>query len=188
MAEGIARTNGIDLWYETFGFKDDPAILLIMGTGAQGLFWDTDFCTRLAAAGRFVIRFDNRDVGRSTWFDDRPAMKAEDLSPAAVAVFRERGLPPDLLPVYLLDDMARDAVGLLDALELRSAHVVGVSSGAFIAQFMAIEHGGRVRTLTSVGGSPFGPTDTEAEPQHPKAQQLGVLLLFQQPPCSRPRA
>ena len=131
-----AKANGIELEYETFGDPAAPTLLLIAGLGAQLLSWDADFCRLLASRGFHVIRFDNRDVGLSTWVEDE----------------------------YGLDDMAADAAGLLDALGIRSAHVVGASMGGFIAQLVALNHPERVRTLTSImsgpnGGDHVAPTD-----------------------------
>lgn len=119
--------NGIAIWYETFGDRSSPPILLIMGQGAQATGWPEPFCRRLADAGRFVIRYDNRDTGYSTWFED--------------------GQP------YSLEDMAADAVALLDALGIEQAHLVGASLGGAIAQFVAIHHPARILTLTSIMSS-----------------------------------
>jgi len=134
-----ASANGIDIEYETFGSPDDPAMLLIMGLGGQLIVWDDELCRRLAAHGLHVIRFDNRDVGLSTKFDDAPL-------PDMMAV-----LQGDRSSVaYTLDDMAADAVGLLDALGIAKAHVVGVSMGGMIAQLLAIDHPERVLSLASI--------------------------------------
>jgi pimeloyl-ACP methyl ester carboxylesterase len=130
------HTGAVDLAYETFGEHGQPPVLLVMGIGSQMINWHEDFCTALSL-GRFVIRFDNRDVGESQWLDgevDIAACMAGDTSSA----------------VYTLEDMADDAVGLLDALGLSSAHVVGASLGGMIAQTIAIRHPRRVRTLTSI--------------------------------------
>jgi pimeloyl-ACP methyl ester carboxylesterase len=134
-----AQTNGIELEYETFGDPSDPAILLVMGLGIQLLGWDERFCKMLTERGYFVIRYDNRDVGLSTHLDDAPvpdmlALFAGDTSSAS----------------YTIEDMAADAVGLLDVLEIEAAHVVGVSMGGMIAQAVAIEHPERVLSLTSI--------------------------------------
>src|SRR4249920_2034411 len=112
--------NGIDIQYETFGDPNDPPLLLVMGLGATLLSWDEDFCLGLVDRGFFVIRFDNRDVGRSTKVevpDDLDVMGT-----MAKLLARE-----DVHAPYLLSDMANDAAGLLDALEIESAHVVGAS-------------------------------------------------------------
>jgi pimeloyl-ACP methyl ester carboxylesterase len=122
------RANEITIEYETFGDSAAPPVLLIMGLGGQLIRWDASFCAALANAGYFVIRFDNRDVGLSTWFD---------------------GLAPDP-PPYSLVDMADDAAGLLDALGIRAAHVVGASMGGMIAQTFAITHPERTLTLVSI--------------------------------------
>jgi pimeloyl-ACP methyl ester carboxylesterase len=129
----------VTLCYETFGSPEAPPLLLIMGLGSQMILWDDEFCRRLAARGFFVIRFDNRDVGRSTIMREAPVPKQWQL------VTRDpRGA------AYALDDMAADAVGLLDHLALSAAHVVGVSMGGMIAQLLAINHPERVLSLVSI--------------------------------------
>jgi pimeloyl-ACP methyl ester carboxylesterase len=135
----IAPSNGIELCYETFGEPDDPPMLLVMGLGSQMIHWPDDFCAALAARGYQVVRFDNRDMGESTWFDgaDTPGVQAA-IGGGDVAV------------PYLLSDMADDAVGLLDHLGTDRAHVLGVSMGGMIAQTIAIRHPARVASLTSV--------------------------------------
>jgi pimeloyl-ACP methyl ester carboxylesterase len=135
----IAPSNGIELCYETFGEPDDPTMLLVMGLGSQMIHWPDDFCAALAARGYQVVRFDNRDMGESTWFDggDTPGVRAA-IGGGDVAV------------PYLLADMADDAVGLLDHLGTDRAHVLGVSMGGMIAQTIAIRHPARVASLTSV--------------------------------------
>jgi pimeloyl-ACP methyl ester carboxylesterase len=131
--------DGITLCYETFGTPRDPTVLLIMGLGMQMLGWDERFCRALAARGFHVIRYDNRDAGRSTAFDDVPPP-----SPLELLTRRIRR------PAYLVSDMARDAVGLLDALGRPDAHVVGASMGGMIAQTVAARHPEHVRSLTSI--------------------------------------
>jgi len=131
--------NEIRIEYDTFGDRTNPPLLLIMGLGAQMIVWDTEFCERIAGRGFYVIRFDNRDVGLSTHFDDAPepnvlAAMAGDPSSAA----------------YTLSDMATDAVGLLDALGIDRAHIVGASMGGMIAQTLAIEHPDKALSLCSI--------------------------------------
>lgn len=133
---GTADANGVQLAYETFGDPTDPTILLVMGLGAQLLAWPEQLCRDLADAGHHVVRFDNRDIGLSTTFDRPP--------PSLPQMLLKMGAP------YTIADMARDAVGLLDALGVESAHVVGASMGGFISQTVAIEHPERVRSLTLV--------------------------------------
>lgn len=132
------RTNGIELEYDTFGDRGAPPMLLIMGLAMQMTAWDERFCEDLAARGFHVIRFDNRDVGLSSRIHgalpNLPAIFMGDASSAP----------------YSLDDMANDAAGLLDALELPSAHVVGLSMGGMIAQCLALRHAARVRSLASI--------------------------------------
>ncbi len=139
------RANGVDLVHQRFGSREDPAILLIAGLGAQMTWWDDAFCTRLAATGLHVVRFDNRDAGRSTWCVDAPVPRR--LALLAAALHGRRLAVP-----YTLDDMADDCAGLLDALGLVRAHVVGASLGAAIGQALAIRHPARVTTLTSMMG------------------------------------
>jgi len=139
MEEQFARAGAIELCYETFGDPADPAVLLIMGLGTQMIAWPMDFCAALAARGLHVIRFDNRDIGRSTHLADAATPTLLQL-----ATRDRRGA------AYRLEDMAQDAVGLLDALDIETAHVVGASMGGMIAQLVAIGHPGRTRSLTSI--------------------------------------
>ncbi len=152
-----APANGIQLEYETFGDPANPTILLIMGLGAQMVAWDDGICALLVARGHHVVRFDNRDIGRSTWID------VADLDVPAAVLAALMG-DPSQAP-YLLSDMAADAVGLLDHLNIDSAHVVGASMGGMIAQAMAIEHPGRVRTLTSIMSTTGEPSVGQPAPE-----------------------
>jgi pimeloyl-ACP methyl ester carboxylesterase len=138
IATGVGPAR-IEIAYEQRGDPADPTVLLIMGVGAQLVSWPTGFLDALVARRLHVIRFDNRDSGRSTHFGAAPkpnlaAALAGDLS----------------LVSYTLSDMATDAVGLLDVLGIATAHVVGASMGGAIAQVMAIEHPSRVRSLVSM--------------------------------------
>ncbi len=137
--ELTAPANGIEIVYEEFGDRSDPTMLLIMGLGVQMLGWDEELCQMLAARGFRVVRFDNRDTGRSTRIEGGPranvaAAVAGDLSSAS----------------YRLDDMADDCAGLLDHLGVSAAHVVGASQGGMIGQTLAIRRGDRVLSLTSI--------------------------------------
>ncbi len=140
---GRAQANGIEIVYDTFGHPSAPPILLITGLGGQMIGWRDEFCTELAEHGLWVIRFDNRDAGLSTRFD------GAEPPPLPVLVWAALRRKPVEVP-YTLSDMAADAVGLLDWLQIDAAHVVGISLGGMIAQTMAIEHPSRVRTLTSM--------------------------------------
>jgi len=137
--ERTAPVGRVRLCYQTFGSPDGEPLLLVMGLSSQMLLWDDEFCERLAERGFWVIRFDNRDVGRSTILRDAPVPKQWQL-----LVRDPRGA------AYSLDEMAADAVGLLDHLDVGAAHVVGASMGGMIAQLMAIDHPQRVRSLVSI--------------------------------------
>ncbi len=137
------RANGITIEYEDTGARDAPVILLIMGLGMQLVAWPETLCNGLAARGFRVVRFDNRDAGLSTRMPS-----AGSLATTAMLARAVLGLP--VRPPYTLDDMARDTVGLMDALGIDRAHVVGVSMGGMIAQIVAIEHPERVKSLTSI--------------------------------------
>jgi pimeloyl-ACP methyl ester carboxylesterase len=135
-----SRQGHLDICYQTFGEASDPAMLLVMGLGGPMTWWDPGFCRRLAAQGFHVIRFDNRDTGRSSRVEGR-------VSRAGLArSFVGRAGPPP----YHLTDMADDAVALLDHLGHADAHVVGISMGGMIAQTMAVHRPERVRSLTSI--------------------------------------
>src|ERR1700727_1914476 len=137
------RANGIDIEYESFGRESDPLILLIMGFGAQLIFWPDPLCEGLAAKGFRVVRFDNRDVGKSTHLVGETAPDPRALF-AEVMAGRQPYVP------YTLDDMADDTVGLMDALGVAHAHIVGASMGGMIAQLVAINRPGRTKSLTSI--------------------------------------
>jgi pimeloyl-ACP methyl ester carboxylesterase len=167
MAVQKAQAGSVELAYETFGEHGCPPVLLVMGIGSQMIAWHEDFCGALAL-GRFVVRFDNRDVGESQWMEgevDLAACIAGDTSSA----------------VYTLEDMADDAVGLLDALGLASAHVVGASLGGMIAQTVAIRHPQRVRTLTSI-------MSTTGEPGVANPTEEAGAALLSPPARSREEA
>jgi pimeloyl-ACP methyl ester carboxylesterase len=139
MPEEIARVGDVDLAYETFGDRSRPALLLVMGLGTQMLGWRAAFCEQLSRRGFFVIRYDNRDVGRSTKFSShRPPTAAQLLRRDAKAA------------AYTIADMADDGAGLLDRLGIDTAHVVGASMGGMIAQTIAFRHAERVLSLVSI--------------------------------------
>lgn len=137
--ERLVPSNGIELAYQEVGDPDAPPLLLVMGLGTQMLGWDEEFCELLAGRGFRVVRFDNRDIGHSTMLDAAGV-------PGRVDLFLGRREHA----AYLLSDMARDAVGLMDHLGIESAHVVGASMGGMIGQTLAIEHPERVHSLVSI--------------------------------------
>jgi len=158
----VARANGIELTYDTFGEPNAPPIVLIMGLATQMIAWDVEFCSALAARGFRVIRFDNRDIGLSTRLDNLGVPNVPQLLMAHFA-----GLPTKA--PYKLADMAQDVVGLLDALDIEKAHVVGASMGGAIAQTLAIEHPQRLRSLCSIMATSGDPS---LPPPRPEALQL----------------
>jgi pimeloyl-ACP methyl ester carboxylesterase len=140
--ERFCRAGEVELCYETFGNPGDPALLLVMGLGTQMLGWPAGFCRELAARGFYVIRYDNRDIGRSTWFDKHPPPLPRELFSRRIAN-----------PAYTLDHMADDGMRVLDCLGIERAHVVGASLGGMIAQVMAGRHADRVLSLVSIMSS-----------------------------------
>jgi pimeloyl-ACP methyl ester carboxylesterase len=142
----MAKANGIELCYDTFGDRDAPALVLIMGLAAQMIAWDEEFCAELAARGYWVVRFDNRDIGLSTKL-------AQHGTPDVMAMVGALMQGKTVAAPYTLRDMADDTVGLMNALGIKSAHVAGASMGGAIAQEIAIRHPARLRTLTSIMAS-----------------------------------
>jgi proline iminopeptidase len=158
------RANGIDIFYDEVGDPHAPALLLIMGLGTQMIGWPEAFCGRLADRGFRVVRFDNRDVGLSTKMEDAPRV---DL---AAAFMRALAGQPVEAP-YNLDDMAKDAIGLMDGLGLAKAHIVGASMGGMIAQIIAAKYRERARSLVSMMSS-------SGDPKLPQAKPAAGALLF----------
>jgi len=137
------KANGLEFEYESFGRDSDPAILLIMGFGAQMTLWPTALCEGLAAKGYRVIRFDNRDIGLSTHLN---RLGMPDTASAMAAMMTGGSVTPP----YTLDDMAKDAASVLDALGITRAHIIGASMGGMIAQLVAINHPQHTISLTSI--------------------------------------
>ena len=155
-----APVGDLELAYETFGNPSDTPVLLVMGLATQMVGWPDEFCRGLAGRGLFVVRFDNRDIGLSTHLDAAGA-------PDVMAV-----LGGDLSGVaYGLTDLATDTVGLMDALGLDSAHVVGASMGGMVAQLVAITQPQRVRSLTSIMSTTGDPSVGA-----PNEAAMGALL------------
>ncbi len=136
MSENIYKINGIDICSDSFGDPHNPAVLLIMGAMCSMVYWDEEFCERLAETGKYVIRYDNRDVGRSSVYEPGSSH-------------------------YTVEDMADDAAGLLDTYQINQAHIVGMSLGGMIAQILAIRHPQKVLSLTLIASSIFGSDDDD---------------------------
>ncbi len=167
--EQLAKANGLELCYQTFGKPTDPALLLIMGLGAQMIVWDDEFCIELAARGYRVIRFDNRDIGKSS------KMAGDPVDVMKTLFGRKPGEP--LVAPYLLKDMAADALALLDFLGVHAAHIVGASMGGMIAQEIAIRAPERVLSLTSI-------MSTSGDPTLPQAKPEALAVLAAPPPAT----
>jgi pimeloyl-ACP methyl ester carboxylesterase len=166
-----ARANGIDLCYEIFGDDGAEPMLLIMGLGAQMIHWDDDFCRQLAARGFRVIRFDNRDIGQSSKLTG-----GKRLGPVELLKLRFLKIP--VAAPYRLHDMALDVIGLMDALGIKSAHLVGASMGGMIAQEVAISFPQRVRSLTSI-------MSTTGNPKLPPPTREAAAVLMAPPPKTK---
>jgi pimeloyl-ACP methyl ester carboxylesterase len=145
--------NGIEIAYETFGERDALPMLLVMGLGTQMVAWPDQLCQDLADRGHYVVRFDNRDVGASTHLHGVQA-------PPLRSIVSRRRRPP-----YTIDDMAQDALGLIDALDLGPVHLVGASMGGFIAQTVALRHPERLRCLTLIMSSTGSRRVGQADPR-----------------------
>jgi len=163
--------NGIQIEYETFGDLSGRPLLLIIGLGGQMIHWDGDLCKDFAARGHYVIRFDNRDVGLSTKFGKAGV-------PNLPEIFGKLLRGEKVNPPYTLDDMANDAVALLDALHIPKAHLCGMSMGGMIAQTIAIRRPERVLSLTSI-------YSTTGNPQVPQPKPEIIALLTAPPPAER---
>ena len=134
MQEKVIKTNGVELCAESFGSENNPAILLVAGATVSMLYWDADFCGQLAETGFFVIRYDNRDVGKSTFY--------------------EPGKTP-----YDIVDLTNDAISILDGYKIDKAHFLGISLGGLISQIASIKYPDRVKSLTLMSTGPWGDSD-----------------------------
>ena len=166
--------NGITVEYDTAGDDSGAPLLLVMGLGGQLIAWDDEFVNDLAERGFFVIRYDNRDVGLSTWFDEDGIPDVGEL-----IATRQSGDTPKA--PYVLDDMADDASGLLDALGIEKANMLGVSMGGMIAQAFAIRYPAKLRSLVSIMSTTGDPSVGNP---HPDA----MAALMAPPPTTREEA
>ena len=163
------QSNGLTIEYDTFGDRGADPMLLIMGLGTQMTAWTPDFCESLTARGHYVVRFDNRDIGLSTKFEGVRA-------PGRLRYLMHHVFHTNLGAPYSLQDMATDAAGVLDALDIDAAHVVGASMGGMIAQLLTVGHPERVKSLTSL-------MSTSGKPGLPRAKPELVKHMF----ANRPR-
>ena len=142
MSEGIAEVNNINIWWEDFGNPSNPSVLLIMGANANALLWREEFINPIVESGFHVVRYDNRDVGKSTWVTTEPTFNIDAGSVVASEVS------------YTLEDMASDAVGLMDHLNIQKAHIIGASMGGMITQVIGLDYPDRASSLTPIMSSP----------------------------------
>lgn len=166
-----AAQSGIEIEFETFGSPNDPVILLVNGFTSQMTYWEEDLCQMLVARGRFVIRYDNRDCGLSTHLDGVAA-------PAAGVLLAARREGRTVAVPYTLSDFATDGMAVLDHLGVEQADIIGVSMGGMIVQTMAIDHPGRVRTLTSI-------MSHTGEPAYGRSTKEANAALMAAPPTER---
>ena len=142
MSQGIAEVNDINIWWEDFGDSSNPTVLLIMGANANAMQWTLEFINPLVEAGFHVIRFDNRDVGKSTWVTTEPSFVMQEGQMVSSEVS------------YNLEDMAQDAVSLLEHLGVEKAHIVGASMGGMITQVIGLDHPHKALSLTPIMSTP----------------------------------
>lgn len=171
--EQVVDCNGIQLNYDSYGDPSDPPILLIMGLATQMIYWDETLCKMLASCGFWVIRFDNRDVGKSTWLESHG-------KPSYLKIISNGLFKRPIGASYLLKDMVEDTLGLTNSLGIQQAHLVGASMGGMIAQALAINNADRVLSLTSI-------MSTTGDRSLPKAS-LGFSLKVMSPPPKEPAA
>ncbi|MFX1388688.1 MAG: alpha/beta fold hydrolase [Promethearchaeota archaeon] len=165
------KANNIEIEYDTFGDTTSKPLLLIMGLGAQMIRWEEELCEKFVERGFYVIRFDNRDVGLSTKFDDAG-------EPDIMKLYMKLAQGQEIEAAYTLNDMADDAVGLLTAIKIDKAHICGVSMGGMIAQTIAYRHPSRVLSLTSIMSS-------TGNPDLPRPKPEAMKVLIQPPPTER---
>ncbi|MFX0048597.1 MAG: alpha/beta fold hydrolase [Candidatus Hermodarchaeota archaeon] len=166
-----AKANNIEIEYDTFGDPSSKPLLLVMGLGSQMISWDKELCKLFVDKGFYVIRFDNRDIGLSTKFEEAGE---PDILKEFMAVQRGKTISPP----YTVEDMADDAVGLLDALNIEKAHICGASMGGMIVQIIAFRHPTRVLSLTSI-------MSTTGNPNLPQPKPEAMQILLKPAPTER---
>ena len=166
MSEGIAEVNNINIWWEDFGNPSNPSVLLIMGANANALLWREDFINPIVKSGFHVVRFDNRDVGKSTWVTTEPTFNIDAGSIVASEVS------------YTLEDMASDAVGLMDHLNIQKAHIIGASMGGMITQVIGLDYPDRALSLTIAGAMNNVDNIANNATNDRSAYELGLTFAF----------
>tara|TARA_B100001559_G_scaffold3274_1_gene2744 strand:+ start:18548 stop:19501 length:954 start_codon:yes stop_codon:yes gene_type:complete len=188
----IVEANNINIWYEEFGDKNNDTILLIMGANANCMQWDQEFIDQLVANDFHVVRFDNRDVGKTTWFGKEPAFnKILKLLPNFLlkmivnSIFglavdeKGRFKFSDSSPVqYDLSDMAKDAVALMDVLKIEKAHIIGASMGGMITQIIALDYPERVLSITPIMTSPGVQNESLSGPTEELLEAMKKSFVF----------
>ena len=165
------NANGLNFEFETFGKQQDPTILLIMGFSAQMTMWPEELCQGLASRGYQVVRFDNRDIGLSAKLESAGNVNVME-------AFMKAASGQPIQSPYQLNDMAADAVGILDALDIEQAHIVGASMGGMIAQLVAINHPAKAKSLTSI-------MSTTGRRDLPPSSPEALAVLTQAAPVER---
>lgn len=166
-----AKANNIEIEYDTFGDPSGRPLLLVMGLGSQMISWDERLCKMFVDKGFYVIRFDNRDVGLSTKFEEAGE---PDILKEFMAVQKGKTISPP----YTVEDMANDAIGLLDVINIEKAHICGASMGGMIVQVIALNHPNRVLSLTSI-------MSTTGNPDLPQAKPEAMQVLLKPSPTER---
>ena len=188
----LIEANNINIWYEEFGNTDNETILLIMGANANCMHWDQEFIDQLVANDYHVVRFDNRDVGKTTWFGKEPALnKFLKILPnflLKMIVNSIFGLAVDekgrfkfseSTPIqYNLSDMAKDAVSLMDSLKIEKAHIIGASMGGMITQIIALDYPERVLSITPIMTTPGIQNESLSGPTEELLEAMKKSFVF----------
>ena len=186
------EVNNISIWYEEFGDKSNESVLLIMGANANCMQWDQEFIDYLVAKNLHVIRFDNRDVGKSTWFGKEPVFNkllkfipnfilkliVNSIFGLAVDEYGKFKFNESATAKYNLSDMAKDAVSLLDNLGINKAHIIGVSMGGMITQIIALDYPERVLSITPIMTSPGIQNENLSGPTNELLEAMKKSFIF----------
>ena len=188
----LIEVNNINIWYEEFGNTDNETILLIMGANANCKHWDQEFIDQLVANGYHVVRFDNRDVGKTTWFGKEPAfnkilkilpnfllkMIVNSIFGLAVDEKGRFKFSESTPTQYSLSDMAKDAVSLMDSLKIEKAHIIGASMGGMITQIIALDYPEKVLSITPIMTSPGIQNESLSGPTEKLIEAMKKSFVF----------